>query len=95
MFSILVVEDNEVLNEMISTKLKLESYDVYSAFDGEEALNILENMNSNRISNAMRKVNLSFEASQIIKNKLGITSFMSSTLSMTYSAPSKGLNAPC
>lgn len=42
MFSILVVEDNEVLNEMISTKLKLESYDVHSVFDGEEALNTLE-----------------------------------------------------
>ena len=42
MFSILVVEDNEVLNEMISTRLKLESYNVYSAFDGEEALNTLE-----------------------------------------------------
>ena len=42
MFSILVVEDNEVLNEMISTKLKLENYSVYSAFDGEEGLNILE-----------------------------------------------------
>jgi len=42
MFSILVVEDNEVLNEMISTKLKLESYDVHSVFDGEQALNILE-----------------------------------------------------
>lgn len=42
MFSILVVEDNEVLNEMISTKLKLESYDVHSAFNGEEALNKLE-----------------------------------------------------
>lgn len=42
MFSILVVEDNKVLNEMISTKLKLESYNVYSAFDGEEALNTLE-----------------------------------------------------
>ena len=42
MFSILVVEDNEVLNEMISTKLKLESYNVYSAFDGEEALNTLD-----------------------------------------------------
>ena len=42
MFSILVVEDNEVLNEMISTKLKLENYDVYSVFDGEEALNTLE-----------------------------------------------------
>lgn len=41
MFSILVVEDNEVLNEMISTKLKLENYSVYSAFDGEEGLNIL------------------------------------------------------
>ena len=42
MFSILVVEDNEVLNEMISTKLKLENYSVYSAFDGEDGLNILE-----------------------------------------------------
>ncbi len=42
MFSILVVEDNKVLNDMISTKLKLESYNVYSAFDGEEALNTLD-----------------------------------------------------
>lgn len=42
MFSILIVEDNEVLNEMISTKLKLENYSVYSAFDGEEGLHLLE-----------------------------------------------------
>lgn len=42
MFSILVVEDNDVINKMICTKLKLETYKVFSAFDGHQALNILE-----------------------------------------------------
>ena len=42
MFSILVVEDNDILNKMICAKLKLETYNVFSAFDGQEALNILE-----------------------------------------------------
>lgn len=42
MFSILVVEDNESVNKLISAKLKLENYQVLSAFDGKEALEILE-----------------------------------------------------
>ena len=42
MFSILVVEDNENLNKMMSAKLKMETYNVFSAFNGEEALDILE-----------------------------------------------------
>ena len=42
MFSILVVEDNESLNKMMSAKLKMETYNVFSAFNGEEALDILE-----------------------------------------------------
>ena len=39
MFSILVVEDNENLNKMMSAKLKMETYNVFS---GEEALEVLE-----------------------------------------------------
>ena len=42
MFSILVVEDDETLNKMISAKLKQESYRVFSAFDGEQALDLLD-----------------------------------------------------
>lgn len=42
MFSILVVEDDETLNKMICTKLKQEKFKTFSAFDGEEALEILD-----------------------------------------------------
>lgn len=42
MFSILVVEDDQILNKMICAKLQQESYLVFSAFDGEQALAILD-----------------------------------------------------
>lgn len=42
MFSILVVEDDETLNKMICAKLKQENFKTFSAFDGEEALEILD-----------------------------------------------------
>ena len=42
MFSILVVEDDEILNKMICVKLKQEAYRVFAAFDGEEALDLLD-----------------------------------------------------
>lgn len=42
MFSILVVEDDEILNKMICSKLQQESYHVFSAFDGKECLDILD-----------------------------------------------------
>lgn len=42
MFSILVVEDDETLNKMMCVKLRQEQYQVYSAFDGEEALDIMD-----------------------------------------------------
>ena len=42
MFEILVVEDDETLNKMICAKLKQEQYKVLQAFDGEEALDILD-----------------------------------------------------
>lgn len=42
MFSILVVEDDETLNKMICAKLKQESYCVYPAYDGEQALDLLD-----------------------------------------------------
>lgn len=38
MFTILIVEDDEVLNKMIKAKLRQEQFKVVSAFDGEEAL---------------------------------------------------------
>ncbi|BBF43090.1 two-component response regulator colocalized with HrtAB transporter [Lachnospiraceae bacterium KM106-2] len=41
MFSILVVEDNKSLNKLITANLTLENYHVISAFDGEEALEML------------------------------------------------------
>lgn len=42
MFSILVVEDDAVLNKMICAKLKAQDYTVYQAYDGEEALELLD-----------------------------------------------------
>ncbi len=42
MFSILVVEDDENLNKMMSIKLRQEQYNVFSAYDGEEALDIMD-----------------------------------------------------
>jgi DNA-binding response OmpR family regulator len=42
MFRILVVEDDEVLNKMVCAKLKQEAFVVFSAFDGEEALQIMD-----------------------------------------------------
>ena len=42
MFSILVVEDDETLNKMICAKLKQEKFKAFSAFNGEEALEILD-----------------------------------------------------
>lgn len=42
MFSILVVEDDINLNKLIGAKLKKEGYSIFSAFDGEEALNLMD-----------------------------------------------------
>lgn len=42
MFSILVVEDDEMLNKMICAKLQQESYLVFSSYDGEQALELLD-----------------------------------------------------
>ena len=42
MFSILVVEDDEILNKMISVKLRQETYLVFAAFDGVQALDVLD-----------------------------------------------------
>jgi DNA-binding response OmpR family regulator len=42
MFSILVVEDDEILNKMICVKLRQEAYRVVAAFDGEHALELLD-----------------------------------------------------
>ncbi len=41
MFTILVVEDDEILNKMMCAKLKQENFTTLSAFDGMEALDIL------------------------------------------------------
>jgi two-component system, OmpR family, response regulator len=42
MFSILVVEDDEILNRMICAKLQQESYRVFTSFDGKQALDLLD-----------------------------------------------------
>ena len=42
MFSVLVVEDDETINKMICAKLKQENFKTFQAFDGEEALNIMD-----------------------------------------------------
>lgn len=40
--TVLVVEDEKVLNDAYTTILKKEGYNVLSAFDGEEALTVVE-----------------------------------------------------
>lgn len=42
MFSILVVEDDKNLNRILATKLRQEDFKVSCAFDGQEALKIME-----------------------------------------------------
>lgn len=42
MFSILVVEDDEILNRMICAKLQQESYSVFTSYDGKQALDLLD-----------------------------------------------------
>lgn len=42
MFSLLVVEDDETLNKMICAKLKQEKFNVYRAYNGEEALDVMD-----------------------------------------------------
>jgi DNA-binding response OmpR family regulator len=42
MFSVLVVEDDEILNKMICVKLKQEAYVTFVAFDGQQALDVLD-----------------------------------------------------
>lgn len=42
MFSILIVEDDVKLNKMIGIRLQQEKYRVHSAFDGQEALDLLD-----------------------------------------------------
>lgn len=42
MFSVLVVEDDEILNKMICLKLKQEAYGTFAAFDGQQALDVLD-----------------------------------------------------
>lgn len=42
MFSILIVEDDETLNKMLCGKLKQEHFKVFPAFDGEEALQVMD-----------------------------------------------------
>lgn len=71
MFSILVVEDDETLNKMICAKLKQEQFEVQTAFDGEQALEIMDRvhvdmlicdimmpkMNGYELTDAIRKAN--------------------------------------
>lgn len=42
MFTILVAEDDQSLNTIISTKLRQEHYQVYSAFNGQQVLDMME-----------------------------------------------------
>ncbi len=42
MFTILVVEDDKHLNKMMSVYLRMNGYNVLAAFDGEDALTVLE-----------------------------------------------------
>lgn len=42
MFSVLVVEDDENLNKLMCEKLKNETYQVFSSFDGDQALEVLD-----------------------------------------------------
>ncbi len=42
MFSVLVIEDDETINKMIGAKLKQENFKVFQAFDGKEALLVMD-----------------------------------------------------
>jgi DNA-binding response OmpR family regulator len=42
LFTVLVVEDDETLNKMICAKLKQEHFKVFPAFDGGEALQVMD-----------------------------------------------------
>lgn len=42
MFDILVVEDDETLNKMMCAKLRQEQYHAFTAFDGEQALEVMD-----------------------------------------------------
>ncbi|MGL5314094.1 MAG: response regulator transcription factor [Peptostreptococcaceae bacterium] len=69
MFSILVVEDNESLNKMISAKLKLETYNVFSAFDGEDALEILDREHIDLIISDVMMPNINgYELARMLRN---------------------------
>ena len=71
MFSILVVEDDEILNKIICAKLKQEKFKVFNAFHGEEAVKIIEsehvdliisdimmpNMNGYELTRELRETN--------------------------------------
>ena len=42
MFSVLVVEDDEIINKMICVKLRQDAYRTFVAFDGVQALEVLD-----------------------------------------------------
>jgi len=42
MFSILVVEDDEIINKMMCIKLRQEAYGTFAVFDGVQALDVLD-----------------------------------------------------
>ena len=44
MHKILVVDDDKRINELLDDIFTMEGFEVYRAFDGEEAIEILENV---------------------------------------------------
>ncbi|MBU3110289.1 response regulator transcription factor [Clostridium lacusfryxellense] len=70
MFSVLVVEDDEIINKMICVKLRQDAYRTFVAFDGVQALEVLDrehidliisdimmpNMDGYKLTRALRNV---------------------------------------
>ena len=69
MFSILVVEDDEILNKMISVKLRQENYFVFAAFDGVQALDVLDRQHIDLIISDIMMPNMDgYELTRELRN---------------------------
>jgi len=69
MFSILVVEDDEILNKMISVKLRQETYFVFAAFDGVQALDVLDRQHIDLIISDIMMPNMDgYELTRELRN---------------------------
>lgn len=69
MFTILVVEDDIILNKMMCTKLRQEQYNVFFAYNGQEALYILDKENIDLIISDIMMPNMDgYELTKELRN---------------------------